>query len=187
MGLAAREHLDIPDGCIENSKSNQIALIHCIRRHRPHIVLINAPIDRHPDHADAATLTKAALFYAGLVKIETKEPDGSPQEPWRPDHVLHYMQTTPFEPSFVVNVTDVWEQRIQTMQAFKSQFYNPDYESEEPETFISNHDFFKFIEARARVFGQQIGATYGEAFLYPQGPLGVGDLVATLSRKRAFI
>lgn len=186
MGVAAREHLTIPDGNIENTKANQLALIRTIRRYRPHIVLMNAPVDRHPDHPAAATLTKAALYYAGLIKIETKENDGSPQEPWRPDHMLHYMHTTPFEPSFIVDVSGVWEERIAAMKAFRSQFFNEGYETDEPETFISNSGFFDFIEARARSFGYLIGATYGEPFLYHQGPVGVNDLVAALSRSRKF-
>ena len=151
LGISARENMGIPDGNIENTPDNRLKLIQAIRRHRPHIVLINAPIDRHPDHPAASKLTLDALFYAGLRKIETYDDDGAQQEPWRPNHTLHYMQTTPFEPSLIVDVSDVWEQRMEAMQAFSSQFFNKNYQAadDEPETFISNPDFFKWIEARA--------------------------------------
>ncbi|MFK7846621.1 MAG: bacillithiol biosynthesis deacetylase BshB1 [Rhodothermales bacterium] len=188
LGISARVNLGMPDGDIQNTKANQLKIIETIRRFRPHIILLNAPLDRHPDHGDAAELVKSALFYAGLIKVETRGPDGTLQEPWRPDHALHYMQSTPFEPTMIVDVSDVWTQRMEAMQAFKSQFFNPGYKAgkDEPQTFISNPEYFKWIEARARTYGYMIGATYGEPFLYNQGPIGVTDLFATLSRKKEF-
>lgn len=188
IGLAARENLGLPDGRIENSRDNQLAVIRRVRRYRPHVVLINPPECRHPDHRDAARLAADALFYAGLRKIETTEEDGTPQEPWRPHHVLHYMQAVPFEPTLVVDVTDVWEQRIRALQAFRSQFYNPDYEpaEDEPETFVSNPDFFAWVEARARTYGYMVGARYGEPLLYRHGPFGATDLMQVLSGEKRY-
>jgi len=188
VGLSARENLGIPDGDIANTKANQRKVIEVVRRYRPHIVLINAPECRHPDHGAAARLSIDAMFYSGLVKIETSEADGTPQEPWRPHHVLHYMQSVPFEPDFVVDVSDVWEQRIRAIQAFRSQVFNPDYEpgEDEPDTFISNRGFFDWIEARARAYGYAIGATYGEPLLYRTGPVGVTDLMQVLGKEKMF-
>lgn len=188
IGLAARENLGIPDGAIENTGEHRRRIIRAVRRYRPHIVLLNPMECRHPDHGNAARLAADALFYGGLRKIETVDDDGTPQEPWRPNHVLHYMQAIPFEPTFVIDVSDVWEQRIQALQAFRSQFYNPDYRAsdDEPETFVSNPGFFKWIEARARTYGHHIGATYGEPFLYRHGPFGVTDLVQALDREKPF-
>lgn len=189
MGLAERQNLGFPDGGIENDRPSQLELIAWVRRLRPHIVLINAPECRHPDHCDAAELSIDALYYGGLRKIETEDPvTGEQQEPYRPNHILHYMQAVPFEPSMVVDVTDVWDQRIEALQAFRSQFYNPEYEAEdgEPETYVSNKTFFEWVEARARVYGQRIGATFGEPLLYHNGPFGVSDLVTTLRDEPAF-
>ena len=188
LGLQARENLGLPDGDIQNTAANQRLLIERIRRYRPHIVLINALHVRHPDHGDAARLAIDALYYSGLVKIETQGPGGSTQEPWRPQHVLHYMQALEFEPTLVVDVSAVWDRRIAALQAFASQFYNPDYEpkADEPETYVSNRGFFDWVEARARVYGYRIGATYGEPFLYRHGPIGTDDLVRMLRRERPF-
>jgi LmbE family N-acetylglucosaminyl deacetylase len=96
------------------------------------------------------------------------------------------MQSIEFTPTFVVDVSEVWEQRIQALQAFESQFHNPGYESNEPETFVSNKGFFDWVEARARVHGYRIGAEFGEPFLYRHGPVGVTDLVKMLGRERTF-
>lgn len=188
IGLHARENLGLPDGNIANTKANQRKLIRRIRRYRPHIVLINAAECRHPDHCAAAELATEALYYSGLRKIETTEDDGTPQEPWRPHHVLHYMQAIPFEPTFVVDVTDVWDRRVEALRAFKSQFHNPDYEAgeDEPQTFVSNPKFFQWVEARARTYGYKVGATYGEPFLYRHGPVGVRDLVEVLHKEKEY-
>ena len=126
-----------------------------------------------------------ALFYSGLAKIETAD-GGAAQEPWRPHHVLHYMQALDFEPTFVVDVSDVWERRMEALLSFKSQFYQGGGGEGGPETYISNPGFLDWVEARARVYGYRVGATYGEPFLYRHGPVGVTDLVATLARERPF-
>lgn len=188
IGLGVRENLGIPDGHIESTKENQHKVIRMVRRYRPHIVLISAPECRHPDHCAATKLSGDALFFSGLRKVETYEEDGTLQEAWRPHHVLHYMQAVPFEPTFVVDVTETWEQRTRALQAFKSQFFNPDYQptEDEPDTYISNPGFFHWVEARARTYGYHIGATYGEPFLYRHGPLGVRDLVRTLESEKTF-
>ena len=190
LGLQARENLGLPDGDIANTPAHRERLVRVVRRYRPHVVLLNAPVDRHPDHEAASKLGTDALFYAGLEKLQTAEDDGVLQAPWRPHHVLHYMGDRPFEPSLVVDVTAVWEQRLAALAAFGSQFHNPAAEgaedAAEPETFVSNRGFFEWIEARARVYGARIGAPYGEPFLYRGGPVGVTDLMRTLDRERPF-
>ncbi|WP_263834908.1 bacillithiol biosynthesis deacetylase BshB1 [Salinibacter sp.] len=188
IGLSARENLGLMDGDLRNTKANQRRVIEAVRRYRPDIVLLNAPESRHPDHSDAADLSTDALYYSGLQEIETTGPDGASQEPWRPHHVLHYMQAVSFEPTMVVDVTDVWDRRIEALQAFASQFHNPDYEPDpdEPETFVSNPEFFEWVKSRARTYGYTVGATYGEPFKYRHGPFGVTDLPGVLSKEKEF-
>ncbi|MEM0963302.1 MAG: bacillithiol biosynthesis deacetylase BshB1 [Bacteroidota bacterium] len=187
MGLSARHNLGLPDGDIQNTRENQLALIRLVRAYRPSIVLTTAEKVRHPDHGDATRLSVDALFYSGLAKIETIDEDGAAQEPWRPHHVLHYMQALDTEPTFVVDVSDVWERRMASLLAYTTQFYQPGSDQDDgPQTYISNPDFLAWVEARARVYGYRVGATYGEPFVYRHGPVGVTDLVALLDRKRPF-
>ena len=181
LGLAFRRNLGLPDGDIRSTKDAQRALVQAVRAARPHVVLINAPDDRHPDHGDAARLATDALFASGLARLETAGGDGRPQAPWRPHHVLHYMNTVEFEPTFVVDVSSVWERRLAALRAFRSQF---DAVDGGPETFISTPAFMRFVEARARTYGYRIGAEYGEPLLYRHGPVGIADLVQTLGREK---
>jgi hypothetical protein len=72
-----------------------------------------------------------------------------------------------------VDISNFWELKLRSILAFKSQFHNP--ESGEPDTFISRPEFLDFIEARARVLGHRIGATFGEGFLGNR-TIGVSNL-----------
>ena len=184
MGAQVRVNLGVPDGDIANDKPNQERLIRVIRAYTPDILLVGAPDDRHPDHPRATDLSISAAFYAGLVKVETSM-DGKPQAPWRPRHIMHYMQGVSFEPDFVVDVSRVWTRRMDAVRAYVSQVHDSDYKekSGESETFISDPGFVKYIEARARSLGYRTGAEYGEGFRYRQGPFGVDDLVATFGVK----
>ncbi|MBT8399614.1 MAG: bacillithiol biosynthesis deacetylase BshB1 [Rhodothermia bacterium] len=186
MSIASRTNLEIPDGDIRNTIENRNRVISAIRASRPRIMLVGAPVCRHPDHAAATELVTNAAFYAGLSKVETRDAGGASQEPFRPDHILHYMQALSFEPTFVVDVSAVWETRMKAIRAYGSQFFNPDYVAREaePETFVSTDAFLQWIEARARSLGYPIGAAFGEGLLYRNGPVGISDLMTVLARQR---
>ncbi|MCS6796283.1 MAG: bacillithiol biosynthesis deacetylase BshB1 [Raineya sp.] len=157
LGLHVRENLNFADGFFQNDKEHQLAIIRKIRQYKPKIVLTNAITDRHPDHARAAELVRDACFLAGLRKIDTQ------QEAHRPDFVYHFIQDRYIQPTFVIDITDFWEIKKQAILAYTTQFNAPPNDSE-PQTYISTPEFFAFIEARAKEFGHQIGAIYGEGF-----------------------
>jgi bacillithiol biosynthesis deacetylase BshB1 len=170
LDLKVRDNLGLPDSLLVSTRKFQLPIIKAIRTYRPDIVFINAPDDRHPDHGNAAKLQTDALFFAGLRKIETLGADGKLQEPWRPFHILHYMQDRTFEPSIIIDVSTFFDKRLESILAYSTQF-NADSDQCAPQTYISGSAFFEQIKARARVLGHQIGATYGEAFLYHKGPI----------------
>ena len=177
LGLSVRENLGLPDGFFRNDREHQLPLIAALRRYQPELVLCNAISDRHPDHGRAAQLATDACFLAGLRMIETFGDDGLPQAPWRPKNVYHYIQDRAITPAFVVDITVHWPRKWESIQAFGTQFFNPD--STEPATYLSNQEFSKFMEARAREFGHMIGVEFGEGFTVqrPVGVREVGDLL----------
>ena len=172
LGLSARENMKFADGFFENNREHQLKLIAAIRRYQPEIVLTNAIEDRHSDHGRASQLVSDSCFLAGLVKIETLD-GGERQAAWRPKAVYHFIQDRLLVPDLVVDVTDVWEQKIDSIRAYKTQFFDPS--SQEPETHISKPDFLNFIEARALELGHSIGVKYGEGFTKERN-LGVRNL-----------
>ena len=162
MQIDIRENLEMADGFFKNDEEHQRKIITALRKYQPEIVLCNAPADRHPDHGRAADLIYSASFLSGLTKIETKE-TSSLQKAWRPKYVFNYIQDRYFNPDFVLDITDVFDKKIEAIKAYKSQFYNPG--SKEPETYISSPEFLESIIYRSKMFGKLIGVKYAEGFL----------------------
>jgi bacillithiol biosynthesis deacetylase BshB1 len=175
LGLTLRENLNLPDGFIRNDRESRMAVVAMIRKCRPEIILCNAINDRHPDHAVAAALVSDSVFLSGLIKVQTEDEKGVRQKAWKPRAVYHYIQDRYIKPDFLIDVSSVWEERMQSVYAFSSQFYNPD--SDEPETPISSRDFIDFLNSRAREFGRPAGISYAEGFTVERTPL-LKDLFA---------
>lgn len=161
LKVSLRENLEIPDGDIQLNKENIIKVLIAIRKYKPKVIFCPFHNDRHPDHSDANALIKKAIFNSGLDKIKTFDKEII-QTPHRPLKTFYYMQTIPFEPSFIVNITDTFEQKCNAIECYSSQFYNPN--SKEPETFISRREFLSYLKARAEFYGFQINKHYGEPF-----------------------
>lgn len=180
LGVHARENLGFEDGFFRNDKEHQLALIKIIRKYRPEVVITNAKYDRHPDHGRAAELVYDACFYSGLRKIETTL-DGVAQTAFRPRALYNYVQAIHNEPQFVVDISDYFERKMKAIEAFKSQFHNPNSKEpeKEPTTFISTVNFYEFIKARALHFGVPSGAKYAEAFMVNRLP-AVDDIMHLL-------
>lgn len=163
MGLAVRANLGLPDGFFQNSEAHQLKVVAAIRTYRPDIVLANAVYDRHPDHGKGADIAYTSCFLAGLAKVVTHDAEGKPQEPWRPKALYHYIQSQLIQPDFVVDISDTWEKKMESIRAYKSQFFDPS--SKEPVTYISTPEFLRMLESRAIEMGHAIGVKYGEGFV----------------------
>ncbi len=172
MGLDVRKNLALADGFFDLNPDNKLAVIKMIREFQPEIILANAPSDRHPDHGRGSQLVREASFLAGLVKIETKYQQ-EVQVPWRPKEVFFYIQDRILKPDFVVDISNYFEQKIEVIKCFSSQFF-VDIE-DGIQTPISGFDFMKFIEGRARQMGREAGFEMGEAFISERS-LGVDSL-----------
>ena len=175
IGLSERVNLGLPDTQLENTREFQLPIIEVIRRFRPHICILPAPADRHPDHGNAAALLIDAIFYSGLIKIQTKDSEGKLQDKHRPSHVIHYMQDRPFEPDFIYDISKTLHQKEKAIKAFATPF-DVDDPGDEPETYISDPSFFDSLRARAKHLGHLAGFEYGEAFQYASPPFPVNNL-----------
>ncbi len=163
LQITVRENLGFRDGFFVNDEKHQLDIIRKIRKYKPKIVLANAVDDRHPDHSRASLLVKEACFLSGLKKIEVEE-EGKKLEHWRPQNLLYYIQSKYINPSFVIDISKYWDQKIEVIKAYESQFYNPKSLQKE-QTFISTPQFLNFLEARARELGQLCEVEYAEGFV----------------------
>ena len=173
MGVALRENLRLPDGNIGDDLESRLRLVRVLRDWRPDVLLFPYSIDRHPDHERAHVLCHEAWFTAGLQKVATRL-RGRTQEPFRPRAYYHFMQWYEFVPSFIVDVSAEFDQRMETMRAYRSQFYDP--ASRERETVLSTPEFMEMIRTKLEYYGDRIGKKYGEPFLSPAS-LEVRDLM----------
>lgn len=163
LNLSYRKNLNLGDGTFMNTPESRLPIIEQIRKCQPEIVITNAIQDRHPDHGRAAKLVADACFFSGLLKIETHL-DGQNQMHWRPKQLWHCIQDYHIEPDIVIDITEHWSKKIDSILAFKTQFHSTENNHQEIQTPISSKDFFNFLEARARILGRPIQATYGEGF-----------------------
>jgi len=167
LGVDLRANAHLPDGNISTDSASKRTVIEFIRRYRPKIVLAPYWEDRHPDHVNASHLLTSAFFYSGVAKVETG------QEAYRPQSLIYYFQHEVSRPSFVVDVSDEFDQKLMAIKSYKSQFHDP--ASKEIETYISRPEFLDSVETRAKYFGFQIGVRYGEPF-YIKSTLKIDNL-----------
>ena len=161
LEVAIRENLGFRDGFFKNDEVHQLEIIKVLRKYRPKMVLCNAQTDRHIDHGRAASLIHDASFLSGLRKIEIVI-DKTPQTPWRPSQVYHYMQWNNDPCDFVVDISDFIDKKMAAILAYSSQFY--DEKSKEPDTPISSQQFLDSIQNRAADLGRMIGVNFAEGF-----------------------
>jgi len=160
MGIHFRTNLKMKDGSIENTVANRLKLIKVIRETRPGIVFAPYESDRHTDHINASKFIRESAFLSGLVKIKTGK-----LKAYRPGHVFYYRHAHDFPISFIVDISDVFKQKMKAIECYTTQFYTPSgSKRKEPETYISSNLFWNDLESRARFFGFKIGAEFGEPF-----------------------
>ncbi len=162
LGVDVRENLQMADGFLQNDKAHQLQIIESIRKYRPEVILCNAIEDRHPDHGRSAKLVADAAFLSGLMKIETTL-NGVPQPHWRPKYVFHYIQDRFLQPHFVIDISSVFDKKLESIMAYATQFHNPNIEG--PQTYISSPDFLESVIYRSKMMGKMIGVKYAEGFI----------------------
>lgn len=158
LGVQYRESLSFEDGDIENNKINRLLVMEVIRKYQPHIILTNALHDKHPDHAKAAQLITEAAFFSGLSKIETKI-EGKSQTAYRPLAVYHYIQDYFIIPDFVVDISDVFDGKMEAIKSYKSQFLQTNNTQPNGANALLGQ-----IEATNKIFGRAINVKYAEGF-----------------------
>ena len=164
LGVGWRQALTLPDGAIENTLENRVALIGVLRRLRPRVVILPYWQARHPDHAVTGTLGYDACFLAGLKSIDTGA------EPHRPFKIVYASLYADVRPSFVVDITPFIEQRHQALMAYRSQYAN---QSAGSGLFVPEEEIRERTFAEARHYGLLAGVRYGEPFV--QKEVGLVD------------
>jgi N-acetylglucosamine malate deacetylase 1 len=171
LGTSFRHALDIPDGRVENSWENRLKIARVIRQQRPRVVILPYWQGRHPDHYTCATLGYEACFLAGLSKLElldgesqsaAKSGSPAPLAPHRPFKIVYATLYYDIRPSFVVDITQQFEARLESIYAYKSQFTDQEAGSTD---FPAHAEIRERVATMARYFGMLAGVKYAEPFL----------------------
>lgn len=157
MGCSARETLGFPDAGIENTPATREALARVIRKFAPRVVIAPALEGRHPDHRITAQLVRDACFVAGLAKVA---PDVPKHRPLKILHALTYRQDF-VRPSFVVDISDEFEQKMAAVRCYSSQFEGA---IQAGEVYPNGEPLYDMVTHYAATYGALIRARYGEPF-----------------------
>ena len=170
MGLSARENLGLPDAAIVNDPATRTIVAKAIRKFKPRIVIAPARQGRHPDHRATAELVRDACFVAGLAKLAPELPKH------RPLKVLHCVSfRQDFEkPTFVVDITDEFEQKLQAIRCFETQFGGL---TQAGEVYPNGEPLYDAIRHYSAYYGSMIRTRYGEPFFTTE-TMRVDDIAA---------
>jgi LmbE family N-acetylglucosaminyl deacetylase len=198
LGAGWRRALDIPDGRVENTWENRLKVASVIRETRPRVVILPYWKGRHPDHYTTSVLGYEACFLAGLAKLDPQEalnpqaaqdlsapragrPRDSRQDagatklaPHRPFKIIYATLYYDVRPTFVVDISEQFEQKFASIMAYKTQFSD----QEAGKDLFPAHDEIRArVDSMARYYGMLGGVTYAEPFLQKEVGL-VEDLLA---------
>lgn len=169
LGLAARENLGLPDAGITNTPETRARLARLIRAFAPRVVIAPAPEGRHPDHRVAAVLVRDSCFVAGLAKVE---PDVPKHRPYKVVHTITFREHGP-KPTFVVDISDEFEQKLEAIRCYESQFAGL---TQAGEVYPNGEPLVDIIRHHSAHFGSLIRCRYGEPFLTTE-TMRVDDIV----------
>jgi len=170
MGLSARENLGLPDGGVVNTQETRAMLAAVIRRFAPAVVVAPSLRGKHPDHTVSAQLVRDACFVAGLAKVL---PDIPVHRPRKVIHCLAYREDN-VKPTFVVDITDAFEKKMEAIRCYSSQF---DEAIRAGEVFPNGEPLYDIVRHQAAHYGSLIRTRYGEPF-FTMETMRVDDVAA---------
>jgi bacillithiol biosynthesis deacetylase BshB1 len=159
LGAAWRMNLRWPDRKIGKDPGHLDEAVSFIRRHRPKVVAIPYWSDRHPDHVAASEVLREASFNAGLRRYAAQG------EAWKPDWICYYFINDSAAPSFVVDVSEYYEQKRLALECHSTQFTAPAAGTPVAATRLNTPLFMQLIDSRDAQFGALAGVTRAEGFV----------------------
>jgi bacillithiol biosynthesis deacetylase BshB1 len=170
MGVSVRENLRLPDGGIQNTPETRARVAVVIRRLQPAVVITHSLHGRHPDHPIVAQLVRDACFVAGLKMVEPKVPSHRPRKVL---HALSFREDNE-KPTFVVDITESFEKKLEAVACYESQFGQA---VQAGEVYPNGEPLADLMRHHAAHYGSLIRCKYGEPF-YTTETMRVEDVAA---------
>ncbi len=118
LGLAIRRNAGLPDAQLQNTLEARAEVVEHLRELRPRVVVTHWLQGRHPDHRAAAELVYDAAYLSGLKNYPAA---GAPYRPFKVVHALSFREE-PQKPTFVLDISDQIERKLEAIAAYSSQF-----------------------------------------------------------------
>ncbi len=159
LGVELRLNAGLPDAHLQNDEPSRVRVVELIRATRPRVVILPFPIGRHPDHRVASELGRDACYLAGLAKYGSPA-GGKPHRPFKVLYSLAYRED-PVKPSFVVDISSVFETKMAAIRCYASQF---DGAKAAGEIHPTGQDLYELIRVQSAHYGSLIRSAHGEPF-----------------------
>lgn len=159
LGVRHRRTLSQSNRYLFDTREARTELAEVIREMRPRLLFVPYHEDAHPDHVEAASIARAARFYAKFTKSDMS---GEPHYPAKLYHYMAVHMRIVARPEFVVDISEDLPSKLAALAAYDSQFNsNP-----------LNAGVIPGIENAARTWGGMIGVEAGEPFFCSE-PIGI--------------
>ncbi len=177
LNVDIRETLKFPDGKLTITNETKTAIVEVIRKYRPEIIFSFITNElRHPDHKVAGLIVEESIFIAGLEKVKTNYPA------FRPSSLIKFPELITYEkPDFVIDITNSFEEKIESIRAYGSQVTAEKENDKNAKTFLRSNRFWEVLTARAVMAGAYIGVKYGEPF-FSHSPLKITNILESFRR-----
>lgn len=169
MGVAERRNAGLPDAGLANTDQTRRVVVEHLRALAPRVVILPYPVGRHPDHRVASELGRDACYLAGLGRYDAP---GDPHRPFKVLYALAYRED-PVKPTFVVDISDQFERKMQAIRCYASQF---DGARSAGEIFPTGQDLYGLIAVQSGHYGSLIRTRYGEPF-HTEETMAVEDVL----------
>ncbi|MEN3014447.1 MAG: bacillithiol biosynthesis deacetylase BshB1 [bacterium] len=139
--------LDLKNRFLSDGIEARFKVANVIRKYKPEIIFCHLELDAHPDHVQAFNISYASRFYSKLTKIPLEG------ESWYPQRIFRFFSNhlrINLTPSFVVDISQYIDKKIEACKAYESQF--------------SSWDVEEYIKGFARYWGLLIRSKYAEPF-----------------------
>jgi bacillithiol biosynthesis deacetylase BshB1 len=171
LGAHVRLNAGMRDAHLTNDEASRKQIVEMIRRAKPRVVILPYSVGRHPDHRIASELGRDACYLAGLAKYAPGK-GGDAHRPYKLLYALAYRED-PVKPTFVVDISDVFETKMQAIRCYGSQF---DGAKAAGEIHPTGQDLYELIRVQSAHYGSLIRKRYGEPF-YTAETQEVGDVL----------
>lgn len=168
LGVTWRGNAGLPNRSVEATLEARAIVAGYIRQLKPRWLFAPYWDDAHPDHIAATQLVEAARFWAKLSKTDMS---GTPHHPERLYYYYCIHLRLAITPDFIIDISDQWEAKLRSIQAFESQFITG--RATAPPTLMDR------FRDDAAYWGRLINRKYGEPFATrePMAMTSLRDLI----------